>query len=203
MKYLKTSLLGVLSLAAAPFAAAQNVPVEVDNVDFSPLQDDWVEMRIELTSNGNPQAENRRDRRYVSNVVVKPYLAFETGEGDQRFDYYSSQVEIVALEQGETYNVYFYLPGIVVERDDLPNDPYFFLVELSVGGETLPVERNPQGIGNEFRNRLDVVKSFKEQAVSNSDETQFVLKPVYHAPLGRIGADVDDLPAFIRREPRP
>lgn len=177
-------------------AMAQNA-IEVDRVDFNSLRDDWIQMAVELNCRGNPSPE-ARNSRYVEDIQVRVYLAWERDASERQYDYYTSEVEIVIMEQGDDNNVYFYLPGLIVERDRLRQDPDFFYVEISVGGE----EQEPQkkAMSSNIPN-IDILESFISNAGAESLENEHILMPIYLVSgidLGR----VSDLPIFLRRDVR-
>lgn len=189
------SLFFVLFLVSSPLFA--NQAIEVDRVDFNSLRDDWIQMEIELSCNGNPSPE-ARNARFVENIKVKVYLAYVRDAKAREYDYYTAEVEIVIMEQGDDNNVYFYLPGLIVERDQLATDPDFYFVEVSVNGE----EQEPQksAMSSNIPN-MDILNSFISNADSGSVENEHMLMPIYLVSGIDIGR-VSDLPVFLRRDVR-
>ena len=49
--------------------------IRVDRIDFNSLRDDWIQMEIELSCEGN-SAEEARDKDYVEKIKVKAYLGY-------------------------------------------------------------------------------------------------------------------------------
>lgn len=198
MKKFLSTLLSLTLLSSFLIAQeASREAIRVDRVDFNSLSDDWIQMAIELSCLGNPSPE-ARNPRYVEDIEVKVYLAWERDAQERKYDYYVSDVEIIIMEQGDDKNVYFYLPGLIVERDRLNTDPDFHYVEISVGGE----EQAPQqsAMSRNIPN-LDILKSFTSNANAGSTENENFLMPIYLVSgidLGR----VTDLPVFLRREAR-
>ena len=45
--------------------------------------------------------------------------AYPKGDSADEFVYFTSEVEVLIMEQRDQNNVYFYLPGAVMERDGL------------------------------------------------------------------------------------
>lgn len=169
----------------------------MDRVNFNSLRDDWIQMEIELSCNGNSDPE-ARDERFVEKIGVKAYLAYERDASPREFDYYTSEVEIIIMEKGDDNNVYFYLPGLIVERDRLKKEPKFYYVEVSVDGEA----QNPQksAMSSSFAN-LEILNSFVSRADAEGSVNEHLLMPIYLVSgidLGR----VSDLPAFLRRDVR-
>lgn len=194
MKKPYSLMVALFALAAPVFA---NPAIEVDRIDFNSLRDDWVQMEIELSCNGNPSPE-ARNPRFVEKIKVKVYLAYTRNAQAAEFDYYTSEVDLVIMEQGDKNNVYFYLPGLIVERDQLPTDPDFYYVEISVNGETQAFQKS--AISSSIKS-LEILNSFISNANSGSVDNEHLLMPIYLVTgidLGR----VSDLPVFLRRDVR-
>lgn len=192
---MKKCILPLLSLFAVALSSSAQEAISVDRVDFNSLRDDWIQVEIELSCNGNPDPD-ARDKRYVEQIKVKAYLAYVRDRSARQYDYYSSEVEIVIMEQGDDNNVYFYLPGPIVERDQLPTDPEFYFVEVSVKGEA----QTPQkaAMSSNIPN-LEILNSFISRADSEGADHAHRLMPIYLVSgidLGR----VDNLPVFLRRD---
>ncbi len=188
-----------LSLIFGLFASvfAQEM-IKVDRVDFNKTKDDWIQMEVELSCDGNT-APDARDPRYVENIKVKVYLAYVRDAKSRAFDYYTSEVELIIMEKGDDNNVYFYLPGLIAERDQLqPVDPEFFYVEISVNDQ--PQKPQKTAMSANIPN-LDILSKFTSNAVSNGAVNEFILMPIYYAPSAYLGR-VDKLPAFRRRDVR-
>ena len=191
-------LLG-LSFGLIATAIAQD-SIEVKKVDFKTTADDWIQMEVEMKC-GRNEAENARDSRFVENVTVKVFLAYESRHAKktgEKFDYYSSEVDVVIMEQGKDYNVYFYLPGLIVERDQIqPQEPTFYYVEVSVNGAVQSPKPRDPAMSQEIKS-LDVLNSFKAQAAGKNEH---LLLPIYLTPAAYHGR-VSDLPIFLRRDVR-
>ena len=171
--------------------------IRVDRIDFNSLRDDWIQMEIELSCEGN-SAEEARDKDYVEKIKVKAYLGYTRDASARSFDYYTSEIEILIMEKGDDNNVYFYLPGLIVERDQLKTDPDFYYVEVSVNGDA----QKPQkaAMSSNIPN-LDILNSFISKADSEGVDNEHVLMPYYLVSgidLGR----VSQLPAVLRRDVR-
>lgn len=172
--------------------------VNVERVDFNSLRDDKLQVTIELSCNENSN-KGARDKNYAENIKVKVYLAFESDSQERTFDYYTGEVEIIIMERGDDKNVYFYLPGLIVERDQLNTNPDFYYVEVSVDGQV----QNPQSsaMSSNIPN-IDVLNSFIAKANADGIANEHFLTPIYlmtgDPELGR----VSDLPAFLRRDTR-
>ena len=124
-------------------------------------------MEIELSCEGN-SAEEARDKNYVEKIKVKAYLGYTRDASTRSFDYYTSEIEIIIMEKGDDNNVYFYLPGLIAERDQLKTDPDFYYVEVSVNGDA----QKPQkaAMSSNIPN-LDILNSFISKADSGARTT--------------------------------
>jgi len=198
-KYFKYLFLPtILFFLGASITYAQEAVV-VDQVDFNSVDDDWTQVVIELSCGENPDP-GARDKDYIQNVGVKIFLGYKSEVEGEPFDFYTSEVEILIMERGEDYNVYFYLPGLIVERDNLPKEPEFYYAQISINGEVVqPQERTPAMSPN-IRD-LNVLNSFVSNAEEKGSVNESILAPIYFVygiDLGR----VSDLPPFKRSEPR-
>jgi len=187
----------ILTLLVCSLALSAQEDIKVDRVDFNSLRDDWIQMEIELSCQGN-STEDARDKNYVEKISVKAYLAYTRDASSREYDYYIGEVEIIIMEKGDDNNVYFYLPGLIAERDQLQTDPDFYYVEVSVNGEA----QKPQkaAMSSNIPN-LDILNSFISKADSEGADNEHVLMPIYLVSgidLGR----VSKLPAFLRRDVR-
>jgi hypothetical protein len=194
---MKKYFVSILALVAVSLVLPAQEDIRVDRVDFNSLRDDWIQMEIELSCEGN-SAEEARDKDYVEKIKVKAYLGYTRDASARSFDYYTSEIEILIMEKGDDNNVYFYLPGLIVDRDQLKTDPDFYYVEVSVNGEA----QKPQkaAMSSNIPN-LDILNSFISKADSEGADNEHVLMPYYLVSgidLGRIS----QLPAFLRREVR-
>ncbi len=170
--------------------------VTIERVDFNSLKDDWLQMEIELACNGNPNPE-ARSSRYVEKIKVKAYVVFTVDQKERKFDFYTSEVEVALLKQGDDANVYFYLPGLIMERDKWPTTPDFYFVELTVDGEVQPTQK--RGLSSSITNE-SILSSMKSLAVAEAEKNKNLLMPLYFVPSEFVGR-ISKVPAFIRREP--
>ena len=194
---MKKYFVPILALFAGSFSMFAQEAIKVDRVDFNSLRDDWIQMEIELSCEGNP-APDARDKNYVEKIKLKAYLAYTRDASTREYDYYTSEIEIIIMEKGDDNNVYFYLPGLIAERDQLQTDPDFYYVEVSVKGE--PQKPQKAAMSSNIPN-LDILNSFISKADSEGAENEHILMPIYLTSgidLGR----VSDLPAFLRRDVR-
>ncbi len=194
---MKKYFVPILSLLAGSIALCAQEAIKVDRVDFNSLRDDWIQMEIELSCEGNPSPD-ARDKNYVEKISVKAYLAYVKDASKRTFDYYTSELEIIIMEKGDDNNVYFYLPGLIAERDQLKTDPDFYYVEVSVNGE--PQKPQKSAMSSNIQN-LEILNKFISNADSEGADNEHILMPIYLTSgidLGR----VSKLPAFLRRDVR-
>lgn len=191
-------LIVLSALFAGSLSAKAQETIKVDRVDFNSLRDDKLQVEIELSCEENSNSE-ARDKDFVEKIRVKAYLAFERDGQERSFDYYTSEVEIILMEKGDDKNVYFYLPGLIVERDQLKTDPDFYYIQVSVDEEVQ--EPQSTAMSSNIPN-LDILDSFVSRADAEGGINEHFLTPIYlmtgDPELGR----VSDLPAFLRRDVR-
>ena len=194
---MKKYFVSILIFVSAFLILPAQEDIRVDRIDFNSLRDDWIQMEIELSCEGN-SAEEARDKDYVEKIKVKAYLGYTRDASARSFDYYTSEIEILIMEKGDDNNVYFYLPGLIVERDQLKTDPDFYYVEVSVNGNAQKAQT--AAMSSSISN-LGMLNNFLSKAESEGKDNEHVLMPYYLVSgidLGR----VSQLPAFLRREVR-
>lgn len=196
MKRLLTLALSLFCLANLGLAQADDI-VQVDNIKFKNLREDWVQMEVSLRANRNTM-EGARNERFVDNIIVTGYFAYEVKSSPSGFEFYKAQVEVISIEQGKKQNVYFFMPGVVAERDRLPKTPEYYFVSLEVNGQIMKMTNNAY---SSKLNETSIV-SMKNRADAEADKNQFILKPHYSAPLTFIGADMDKVAPLIIPEPK-
>ena len=194
---MKKYIVPFLALFAGAFGAHAQEAIKVDRVDFNSLRDDWIQMEIELSCEGNP-APDARDKNYVEKIKLKAYLGYTRDASARLYDYYTSEIEIIIMEKGDDNNVYFYLPGLIVERDQLQTKPDFYYVEVSVDGE--PQKPQKAAMSSSIPN-LEILNSFISKADSEGAVNEHMLMPIYLTSVIDIGR-VSNLPAFLRRDVR-
>lgn len=188
----------ILSLAVfSPIAYAAEM-IEVDSIKFNKTRDDWIQMEIQLSCDGNPLPDAKNDR-FLDDIKVTAYVTYSNDGAESQFTYYKSDLEIITMEKGDRNNVYFYMPGLVVERDRLKNDPDYYYVELSVGDNLLPPQKNAMSSSISNQQILD---SMLSNAQSEAEANQGIFMPVYLAPAAYLGR-VSDLPTLRRYDYKP
>jgi len=199
---MKRLILLVLSLSFAGSLFAQDVPAQVDNIKFNKLQNDWLEMEVKIRANANT-APDARNARFVDNIKVLGYFGYVRDRKAKTFDFYKAEAEIISIEQGKTEYVYFYMPGIVVKRDNLPKEPPYYFVALEVNGQVLPIDNRAY---SKSTLNDDTIRSMKTKADAESEPNDYILKPSYNAPLAIANGarpDTKKMAPLIIREPKP
>ena len=179
--------------------SAQNA-VTVERVKFDSLGDDWMQIEIDLFCNGSTSPD-ARNPDFVENITIKPLIAYTIRGGD--FQFYSSSVEVMIMEARDKNSVYFYLPGLVVERDELPSRPDYYYIEVSIGGEIQDPSDAGEALSSSIRD-LDVLKKMQSRAESQSQliNNERLLLPAYFAPI-EYSSGARNQPVYNRWEPKP
>ena len=178
---------------------AQADPVEVVRVRFDTNvgRDNWKLVNIELRTNLNP-LENARDRNFIDNITLDLYLSYQLA--DESFDFYRSQVRIVSLRRGDRRNVIFAIPGQIVERDRLRNEPFAYLVQIDIDGNTVPLRDTH--VSPNIRGNAEAAERIVSEAGSQANRNDGVLQPHYLIPEGVIRVDPNTTPPYLRTENR-
>ena len=181
----------LLSLFYSPALQAQSPAlIELEQVRFESLPEDWLKAEVDIQANRNPRQENSR---FVSAIDVTLTLSFQKANG--AFAFYRCSVEIIALEQNETAQVAFYFPGILMERDNL-REPFAYLVEIEAEGIRQPFTR--ESASSNIVNNPQAVTSLKSRAEAAAEENDGILLPEYLAPIPF--QDVRNPPVYRRRQ---
>lgn len=194
MRIISVLMLGLVCLASNALLAQEIITV--DRVEFNSLRDRWIQVEIELTANENTGAE-AKDSRFIEDIKVKPYLVYANGNNADEFVYLVNEVKILIMERGDRNNVYFYIPGLLAERDNMRKDPDYFYVEIEVNGEVQAPQKNSMGGIKD----LAMLENMKSRAESGASANEGFLLPIYFAPNAYIGR-VDRLPVFLRVDPK-
>lgn len=186
-------LLLVMSFSALSALSAQDA-VTVDRVKFNNAADRWVEVQIELTCNGNPSKE-AVNKDFVENISIKPLLAYKTGTG--AFSFYTSQADIMIMESRDKATVYFFMPGPIMERDEIRGEPEYYYIEVSVGGAVLKTTSGA-ALSSKVTGRA-MLDDMKAKAQEQTAKNKNILIPSYLAPT-HLRPDSRKEPIYIRRE---
>jgi hypothetical protein len=186
-------LLVVISFGSLSVLTAQDA-VTVDRVKFNNAADRWVEVEIELTCNGNPSRE-AVNKDFVENISIKPLLAYETAPG--AFSFYTSQADIMIMEARDKATVHFYMPGPIMERDEIRGEPEYYYIEVSVGGAVLKTTSGAVLSSN--ISSMAMLDKMKARAQEQTAKNKNILIPSYFAPA-HLQPDSRKEPVYIRRE---
>jgi len=182
------------TLAAAPPVSVENI--RFDTIKLSGLSDNYLETAIELRGGKNPDPK-ALNRKYVNNIKVILSLGFEIAPGQFRF--FKSEALIATLEKGKSAKVFFYLLPEVVNRDNLPKEPYAYRVDLEVAGRAVPPTRN--NISSSL-NKPGMPANFKARVQLESRENDGILLPIYETLFWNVYTDQRRLkvsPDYIRK----
>lgn len=156
---------------------------------------DWLRNRIELTTKGNP-IPHARNVHFLDDVVVTFYLSY--GSKKKGFQFYSSVVEIISMEQGERYTIDFFLPSVISKRDHLSTAPFAYLLEFEVAGNSIPFDAS-HGSNNISSNEA-ARNSLITRAVSEGIANEGILQPSYLVPYYLTLDGIENYPAYKRRK---
>lgn len=184
-------LLGLVWLAVPVPAAPFLGEVEVAQVRFERLRSAWYEADVEVDVRSAPE----NPTRFVDRVRVRLNLGFRVTPGGERFAFYQAESTAVTVEQGKAH-FRFYLPPEVVKRDRLSGPADFWAVQLTVGGEAMPVSRRQ--VSPSLPNPT-VLENFLARVANEAATNAGVLVPQFLSPFAE--ADFGrGTPSFIRPE---
>ena len=174
--------------------------VTVERVKFDSLGDDWMQIEIKLLCNGS-MSPDARNPDFVESITIKPLIAYSMGGGD--FQFYTSSVEVMIMEARDKSSVYFYMPGPVVERDELPSRPEYYYIEVSIGGVIQDPSDAGEALSSSIRD-LEILKTMQSRTESQSQliNNEGLLLPAYFAPI-EYSSGARNQPVYNRREPKP
>lgn len=169
-----------IAILAVVVTQAQDFPIRVDRVEFNDnvRPYDWtnVEIELEATSNELPDA---RDRNWVDDVKITVTLAYESPVEKGSYDFYRASLTLISLEVGKDKTVGFWLPREIVERDDLREEPDFWVVQVSAGGQEAPIDKDNVSSKLSDRSRVD---NFLNTAAAGIEKTNGYLVPTHLSP---------------------
>lgn len=206
LKPLTALVLSATLLLTSFSALAQesgSAAVEVRNMNFNFInagqRGNWHETEIQLDVRraNNPEVSNLA---FASNIQVTLYLCFQVGRGDDaRLVYYTSEVEVAAMERGTRQDrVRFYLPPEIVKRDRIARaDPFAFLVEIRADGNEVPLTRESTRRVSSNLQSAEAVRNFLDRVGSEARINDGILQPIFYTPFWN-DRRADDAPPFIR-----
>ena len=170
----------ILALSCASFLGASE-SVRVANVNFERIAGHWVQMTVTLDVRGNP-SDDARDPNFLDDVRVDASLSYENrarNPGDRQYDFYRASAHIITVQRGRR-DVHFFLPGPIVERDRLRPDPFAWLVELQIKGESLPIQR---GQFSDNLQSMEAVESLRSRANAEGSRNDGILMSLNQIPV--------------------
>jgi hypothetical protein len=161
----------------------------------------WMSVLMELSPNFNPDP-NAKSREFLENVEIILHLGFDAPpgkDGTRQFYFYQARSKIGIIKAREAFVMGFFLPGHIVERDDLPREPQYWAVEIFVNG--VAQEPSAKLAARAFRSNPDSLKNFVSKSSTESRPNDGLLMPQYLAPVSIVSsAGVDTTIPFIRLE---
>ncbi len=181
--------------------AGQRDPVFVNQVRFAKEKlnqaaGPWLEVEVEIEGGPNPDP-NAFNRRFVDNVRVFLGLGFSLDSRprpEKTFRFFRAEARLPTIEEGDRRSIFFYLPPEIVERDQLRENPFAYLVELSVGGQALATRRG--NVSSNLENARQVAH-FRQQLDAQSIKNDGILLPIYDTPFQRDSRKLQVSPAFV------
>jgi hypothetical protein len=191
-----TLFAAAVSSAFAQTAPAAPAPVEVSTVKFRPVAGGWFEAEVEVQAKPGPVPT--ANRNFVNRVKVTFNLGVFSVKAPQGATvpdtYYRASAEAVAIETTGRTSFRFYLPPEIVKRDQVTGPQKFYLVELSVGGQVLPLTKD--NVPSTFTSAA-FIDGFRSKVSGEATANDGILLPQYLTPFATGGTNT---PTFIRTE---
>jgi len=197
---------------AQPAAPLQKMPADTvalrRDISFSQTRSrgaggDWMAVMMEMLPNLNPDP-SARSREFLENVDIILHMAYiqdgkKGTKGEPLFDFYQSRCRIGIMKAREPVVLAFFLPGHIIERDNLPREPEYWAVEILVND--VPQEPSKSLVSRFYKKQLEFLPSFLTKSTQESRVNEGLLVPQYLAPAGiTAAARVDTTIPFIREE---
>lgn len=199
-------LLLIFSLLS--FLNATNAPIEIQSIRFDKVKVgkyDWTQIEVKLFANASFSSKTlvQRNSKYLDDIEMCLYLCYDN-RNQKTKDFYKSTVKIVSIEKGVANYAYFYIPGIVVERDRLDKTPFAWMADFTISGNKIP--NDPKKFKNNFSSRLNslsLVESFLSNLEEGIQKNEGILLPIYLAPNGVRGkaSNLNKLVLYHRLDP--
>ncbi|MDR2429653.1 MAG: hypothetical protein LBD14_01925 [Puniceicoccales bacterium] len=193
--------------AAVEVKAVRFAQTKVSNTVLVPMT--RVEVQILAKENARLLEDPKAivpNKSWVDKIKVTVTIAYELPAArkaasggaaaslEDRYAFYRSSVTIMTMEKNSTGSVFFYLPGEIVKRDQLKQEPYAYAIDLEVDGTSLPPSKSSVS-------RLLLAeaqyKAFKEMADRGVLSTTGVLRPQYLVATEALPAST---PTLIRED---
>ena len=187
---------------------ASTGPVDVQSIKFDKIKVgkyNWTQIEVKIFANTsfNNKILSKRNSKYLDDIELSLSLCYDN-RNQKIKDFYKSTVKIVSLEKGSANYAYFYIPGIIVERDRLDKTPFAWMVEFTLSGNKIP--NDPKKYRNNFSSKLNtasMVKSFISNLESGIEKNEGILLPFYLAPneVTVRASNLDKLVLYHRLDP--
>lgn len=188
----------ILLLASLLTSLAQTAPVVVRDVKFNsnvnPYK--WNNVVIKLRANSNPDPE-ALNQQYVDNVDIRFTIGYELDASERKFLAFQTEVKIATLEVAKDKSFAFYVPYDIVERNNLPKEPKYWVIELTVNGQEMPMAK--ENTSRTIKDRATLESFFSNVVSGQATQNEGIMVPEYLSPYGPIDRSP---PAFIRKEPK-
>ncbi|MGE9289783.1 MAG: hypothetical protein ACQKBT_02255 [Puniceicoccales bacterium] len=198
-------MLLLLTFAASISVFAQSEPeIEVTNVRFDRVGNDWMMATVQITPERNPLPD-ARNVDFMDDVLLSFNICYEVDRpnpGQPPLDFYRSTVRMVSLEQSKRYSLYFFFPGVIRDRDQLDVEPFAWLIEMEVAGRKIAMA--PDQAGGEIKKDREGYDNFLSKANAGSAMNEGLFVPSYLAPdyvVDSARIRFNEIPAFYRFEP--
>ncbi len=194
------------ALHAQPSATVPTVEVGQVDFEYEDLQiyeDDLLQVEVEFQFGQNPKPD-APSPRWVDKVLVTLTIAFVVDEEARQregvsFRAYQATARLVAVEAEEDTTLYFYLPHEIVQRDRISGDPFAYLVEFEVDGETI---QRPEGRPYRNASNRTTVEAFKSSVGPELRKTEgFLLTQQQLDPSRVLGIHRPAPTFFLPAEP--
>lgn len=188
-----------LMVAFASHLHAQQDPLELRDVRFDRVSNNWTKVTLTLDVRGNP-SEDAPNRNFLDDIRVDCYVGYENRAPDAdepEYVFFRSAARIVTMERGRS-EVHFFLPGPIVDRHRFRTDPFAWMIELEVGGDRLPLRR--EHVSDNLRSE-EAVNNFRDRANSEGARNDGIFMPIYLVPPNIVSGarvNLNDLPVYFR-----
>ena len=192
------ALLAVDRSAAQPAAAPV---IDVANVKFNNVRANtgsWYEAEVEIQPKGPQPTDNRNFINRVKVTFSLGIFSVKAPQGSKVPDtFYRASAEAIAIEATGGKTVFrFYLPPEIVKRDQISGDQKFYMVELFLDGQALPLTKS--NVSNSMNSAV-LVDGFRNKVSSDAGANDGIMLPQYLTPFANTGSP--PAPSFIRIEP--
>ncbi len=201
-----------LSLLTPVFSADDYI--DFQRLDLMSDQKKWLVATVQFSPKEHPNPKEALNEKFIDDVKVSIHLCFKNVTREKKIfrdtrrrpelpellDYYHAEVEIPTIEvDGRPKSLSFLFPLEIAKRDgfDRVQKPFGYVVEISIGDTPLELE---EPIVCEISKQENVLKSFKDQALSKSTKNEGLLLPAHLVDISYMGR-LENAPAVKFPEP--